>query len=467
MSDQRLDRRYFLAATAAGLSALGILASYTDRIAGDELPAVVATPLPTAPAAGPMIGHVDTDSVRIWFRPGDDHLDIRDWSCVLELGGRPAGTATAHADPAHDFTMVFQLGGLAANTRYRYQIYPSAEAARDDATTFGPFAASTAPDLEQQTRVVLGMGSCAPSDPNRVWQQIVDEGCEGFVFLGDTPYIDSSDLKVVREKHRRFLTQPEIATMIAQMPCWGTWDDHDFGGNDTHGDSAAKHACRTGFTEYRAHKEYGHRPDGSLQTARFGDGEGIYTSFRRGPLEVFLIDPRWFSRTEPSWADPEEPTCLGSAQWEWLRDGLKKSTAPFKALACGMIWDDKQNSESDDWHTYRHEREAIFDFIRDEEIAGCFLIGGDIHVSRALNYGPRVGYDLWQFIVSPLHGSTIPSLDTPHPCLVHHAVEPFVFLRLEADDRQTPATLTATWINREGKRIFEVALDEEQLAATR
>src|SRR5690606_33351930 len=131
---------------------------------------------------------------------------------------------------------------------------------------------------------------------------------EAFVFLGDTPYVDSSDLHVAREKHRQFLSQPGISEMVANMPCWGTWDDHDFGRNDGHGDFPGKHVCRTAFTEYRANREFGHKSDGSLQTDRFGEGRGIYTSFRRGSLEVFLIDPRWFSRTEPSWADPKQPT---------------------------------------------------------------------------------------------------------------------------------------------------------------
>ena len=85
-------------------------------------------------------------------------------------------------------------------------------------------------------------------------------------------------------------------------------------------------------------------------------------------------------------------------------------------------------------------------------------MGGDIHVSRALNYGPRVGYDLWQFIVSPLHGSTIPSLNVPHPSLVHSAVEPNVFLKMVADTTKKDPSLTSTWINRAGRRIFEVDL---------
>ena len=47
--------------------------------------------------------------------------------------------------------------------------------------------------------------------------------------------------------------------------------------------------------------------------------------------------------------------------------------------------------------------------------------------------------------------------------LVHSAVEPNVFARIEADTTVKPATLKATWINRAGERIFEVATTSTQL----
>ncbi len=436
--------------------------NYVRMVTSGAAPSVVATPMPPALPTGPMVGHVDAEMARIWFRPSEDQRRVPAWRCTVISGEGEEVTATKTPDADHDFTLLFDIEGLEPAKQYTYEITPST-AEEAALRSFGPYKFSTDTLDGTPSRVVLGLGSCAPSDPNYVWSRIVDEGCEGFVFLGDTPYVDSGDLKVAREKHRRFLSQPEIAKMIANMPCWGTWDDHDFGRNDGHGDFPGKHVCRTAFTEYRANLEFGHRADGQLQTDPFGDGRGIYTSFRRGPLEVFLIDPRWFSRTEASWADDQHPTCIGKVQWNWLKQGLKNSTATFKALTTGMIWDDKTNSEMDDWHTYRYEREAIFDFIRQEAIPGCFLIGGDIHVSRALNYGPRVGYDLWQFIISPLHDRIIPALDVPHPNLVHHALEPHVFLRLEVEDHATPATLKAEWINRDGKRIFAVNLDSTQL----
>ncbi|XVV12594.1 alkaline phosphatase D family protein [Actinoplanes sp. CA-131856] len=435
------------------------LAGYVSRVRAGTAPAVVPTPMPAQPPAGPLVGHTTETSVRLWARPGIDPAVYPSWQCVVRSGSATVAAVTAAVSEANDNTLLIDVTGLRPNTPYTFTISPPPAAAG-----FAPLTGSftTSPAASAPARVVMGLGSCAPSTPSAVWTRVVSEGCDSFVMLGDTPYVDSGDLAVARTKHRTFLVQPEIKQMIASMPIWATWDDHDFGGNDTDGTYASKKNTRTAFVDYRANATFGQNAGGTPLTSR-GDGQGVYTSFRRGPVEVFLLDPRWFSQTGPSWADPSKPTCLGQAQWNWFRAGLRASDATFKVIASGMVWDDKGNSEKDDWATYQHEKDALLDFITDEQIPGCVLLSGDIHVSRALNYGPRVGYDLWQFIVSPLHDSTIPSLNTPSPYLVHSAVEPHVFLKLVADTTVSPARLTATWINRAGTRLFEVALTAADL----
>ncbi len=435
------------------------LCQYVHLVKQGKAPDVVPTQPAKLQAAGPMIGHVDSENARLWYRPAEVHQGYANWVCELSRGDTITRTE-AVIDGDHDFTLHFNAGSLIPDTEYAYRIFPVDEerAWSEGWKTQGSFRTRPT-ESGSQDQVILGLGSCAPSVPDPIWSKILEEGCQGFVFLGDTPYVDSDQLSVARAKHREFLRQPEIAAMIRQIPCWGTWDDHDFGKNDGHGDFSGKHIARIAFTEYRANRNFGQDSHGEEQVHPFGEGRGIHTSFRFGPIEVFLLDPRWFSRTASSWADPSKPTCLGRHQWEWFREKLRSSDATYKAITTGMIWDDKKNSEKDDWETYSHERQAIFDLIRNEKIPGCFLIGGDIHVSRALHYGNTVGYPLWQFIISPMHGSTIPSLNVPHPALVHSAVEPHVFLKLVADEQQ----LRASWINREGKRIFEVELSAAEL----
>jgi len=74
-----------------------------------------------------------------------------------------------------------------------------------------------------------------------------------------------------------------------------------------------------------------------------------------------------------------------------------------------------------------------------------------------------VGYQMVQFIASPIHHKVIPSLNTYHPDLVRSAVEPHVFLVVEVDSTVTPAALRAELVNRRGERVFTYNLTIDDL----
>ena len=130
-----------------------------------------------------------------------------------------------------------------------------------------------------------------------------------------------------------------------------------------------------------------------------------------------------------------------------------------------MIWDNKKKGKSDDWMAYSHERTALFDFLGKNKISGAVLIGGDIHCSRLLRYKTeqQVGYPIHQFIVSPIHDGTIPSLNVPHPDLIKGAAVPHVWLRLEVDSSKTPPTLHAEWVQMNGRKMWDLELTQQQL----
>ncbi|MGW2539807.1 alkaline phosphatase D family protein [Kitasatospora sp. NPDC001574] len=467
------------------------LKGYVTQVRAGTAPAVDPTPMPTQlprePAVGPLVGHVDETTARIWARPGVDPVLHPDWKCVVRT---PTWEATFNGSisTANDNTLLVDVQGLQPNTDYTFTITPRSAAVFERLS--GSF--TTAPTAGAAAKVTLGVGSCVDTEPNYVWQKIIDQGCEGFVLLGDTPYIDSPTLGVARTKHRRFLEEPEVAAVVRRMPVWGTWDDHDFGGNDIDGRFAGKNNTRQAFIDYRANASFGHATNGSTPLTERTTGEGVYTSFRRGPIEVFLIDPRWFSQTGPSFANPAKKTCMGQVQWDWLRTKLMASTATFKVLASGMVWYDKIHTEKDDWNTYKHEKDAILNLIRTERIRGCVLLSGDIHVSRAVkNFDSTtsnplpVGYDLWEYVVSPLHGRTLgarfnvrtttepwnPNVLRPQwipdeaDPVKWSKDEPYTFLKLVADSTVSPATLTATWINRDGVEIHSQTRTETELTA--
>jgi len=408
---------------------------------------LLASAAGAAPPAvlGPVVGHVDHESARIWVRPNEaGNVTLH----VLAPDGTAMFENRAPARPDDDLCVVWHVPQLAAATDYRYAIRVGTEQKPVAEASF-----RTAADPGAASKAVLAFGSCASEKFPGVWERMAAEGVEALFLCGDTPYIDSSDLAKNRERHRAFIGQKGLAEFARSRPVLGTWDDHDFGGNDSDGTKVDRQTIRKVFTEYRALASFGE------------DGAGIYTSLRRGPVEVFLIDARYFSQTEPSFADPRKPTLLGKRQWAWLKRSLAASTAPFKVLATGMVWHDKPNKEKDDWQTYAHEREALFGFIGAEKITGVVLLGGDVHVSLRLEHPTRetAGYPLPEYVVSPLHDSLIPKLvPTGNPRLKWSAVEPNVFLRMEADSTGKLPTLTSTWIRMDGTRLHEHVIQADR-----
>ena len=431
----RITRREFGATAGAGLLLHSLLRGEAHADGVDSW-------------TGPMVGHVSETSARMWFRPATEGK----YTVVASDENGDVARDTNRSLVENDRCVNWTLSRLKSGSRYRYRILDEAGAVVAGDSDQHYF--DTAPDSSTPGKVCLAFGSCAHTKPSNLWSQMHEQGVQGLVMLGDTPYIDSTRLNTSRSKHRAFLQVPELAALVQKMPTWATWDDHDFGKNDSDGTLPGKENSRQAFLEYRANAEYGH-----------GD-EGIYTKFEYGPVEVFLLDTRWFARTEESPVDATKPTLLGKRQWKWLKEALKKSDASFKLIACGMIWDDKKNGESDDWGTYSHERSALFDFIGANDISGVVLIGGDIHCSRLLQYKTeeQVGYAIRQCIVSPIHDSTIPSLNVPHPDLIEGAAIPHVWLRVEVDSTQSPPSFKADWLQKDGQEMWSLELTETDVA---
>lgn len=317
----------------------------------------------------------------------------------------------------------------------------------------------SAHEVREPTRAVIALGSCAddrvfPSMP--IFDAIASEKPDALFLIGDTPYIDSTDLAVQRRRHAEFRNVPQLAALARATPIHATWDDHDFGLNDTDGKLAGKEQSRLAFLEANA-----------MHTAGNGS-EGVYSDVRVGPVHVFLLDCRWWAGTGPSFADASKPTLLGDDQWEWLKAGLAASDAPFKVLASGMIWNDAVRANKPDyWGAYPHEREALMRFIGEEKIKGVLLVGGDIHRSRAFIHPAaslQAPYAMLELTSSPLANNVHLNSKVPHPAMIAEAEETQMALILTVDGEAAPLRLTVRCIAHDGRELFRVERTLDQMS---
>ena len=410
---------------------------------------------------GPMVGRVTPYSAQIWARLPSAEPD-GSCKCRLLVENRDDRTLSrwnADSKPDSDWCVQWSVGGLRPATTYHYRIR------RDGDLVFGGDALTfTTPDVDatENVTVKLAFGSCAELDAgsSAVFRQMANTKSDAVVLLGDTPYIDSLYMNVMRRKHRRFLDIDGLRELIRSRPVYAIWDDHDYGGSDLDGTFDGKEASRKVFTEYRAHPPYGQ------------DGAGIYSSFRHGPVEVFLLDTRFFANIEKIPADRlpnrraggsgsndgDPPrSLLGNQQWQWLTAKLIDSTAPVKLLACGTAWHDVAPDKSDGWGAYSEERDALFEFVGEQQIHGVVLVSGDLHQSRVIEHQtiPVVGYTIVEFVSSPIHDHTEPDANTPHPGLIKHIDEGNVFLQVEIDTGTDAGLVTGRFINKDGDVLHE------------
>ena len=409
---------------------------------------------PTDPV-GPYVGRVKQSEAYFLYRPGPEEINLR--LTVMTPAGATVASQESMSLLANDYVAKFHITGLTAETEYRYKI-ERVESGR----TITLFAGND-PDHNFKTTpisrigkiVTAGFVSCVNDTTDQVWSEMANHNLDLLVLAGDSPYVDSKALPTIRRKHREFLQRPNLQNLIKNTSVIGTWDDHDFGLNGGNGVSTSdrKALTRQGFVEYRAHDQYGN-----------GSGEGIYHKADLGAIELFMLDPRWFSQTAASPINAGQSTCFGTEQWTWLLDALRNSEAPFKVLVQGQIWQDKKNGETDDMFTYWAERDALLNMIRDEKIPGVVLFGGDIHVARQLMHPRRVGYDLYDFIMSPGHKSVISSLNVYHPSLEWSREAQNQFLTMTADTTKSVPELTVKYLDQDGNLNREIVLTYDQLS---
>lgn len=399
---------------------------------------------------GPLLGHVDGQSMHVFARasePGEFTLHLR---AVVD-GAEVASRAIAAEE--HDLTLHFVTSGLDAGAAYEPRITHGGD------TVFprGRVVWSTAlPDDASASTVAFG--SCANERLFReqpIWGHIIARTPQALLLLGDTPYIDDGTTDGRRRRYREFLAFAPVRAALATIPTWTTWDDHDYATNDTFGAVEGSETARPVFVDYHAHASY-------------GDGErGIYTRFRRGPIEVFVLDTRSFADTEESPLASGSRTLLGARQIGWLQRELRASTATFKVLACGMVWNaGVRPNKPDCWGRWLPERDGLFRWLGSEHLAGVVLVSGDVHRSRVILHPTAniVGYDLPEFVTSPLAQYVIAANAVAVPGLVFDAGESHSCLFLTATRSATKSTLRAVFVAGDGREFHSHELTAEQLA---
>lgn len=339
---------------------------------------------------GPMVGAPGPGHFTIWVRASGgfdvilEYATNRDFTDVKQ-------SAPVRTSEDTDFCATLRAEGLQPATTYWYRLRFDGKLDRYQPL---PFKTKTAPAGVADFRVAFG--SCCRiqfDTEQRIFSVAQALEPDLFFWLGDNIYADSDNPDALSDLYRRQRNVDRLQGLMRTTPSLATWDDHDFGFNDSDGTNPIKDEALRLFRSYWPNPSFGEP-----------DNPGVYFKHSHGGVDFFFTDGR-YHRSPSKAPDGPDKTMLGAAQLRWLKGELKRSKAPFKVLVSGGGWSSaEENDGGDSWAVYQRERNDIFDYIRDQKIEGVFCISGDSHMGE-LNCIPRSaegGYDLYDMVSSPL-----------------------------------------------------------------
>jgi phosphodiesterase/alkaline phosphatase D-like protein len=377
---------------------------------------------------GPIIGGVTTNSARAaLFCSGPTLAGIElatDSSFTnSRLFQTPTNIASGNA-------ALIDLDSLQSNTKYYYRAIINGSPASDRRSFY------TYPCEGESTVFSFGMGSCM--NENRNDDEVFDEAknypLRFFMHVGDWGYPDdtddfpndndyfAADYNRVIQSYKDKYSYRYLSAFLKNVPIDYVWDDHDY----VNDNSSANTASHTDFGLINSTVIEDPFPPGTRRNAIKGyydmfpayapvdSSQGIYHKFRYGNIEVFVLDDR-ASRSPNTEAlvkvgnqwtfnPPAGHTIIGDAQREWLLEGLRTSTAPWKFVVTSTAFNKTYRNAIngllnlpslaglplaaaliDCWSGFPMDQDSILNAVNQGNIDGVIMMSGDTHTAAIDN----------------------------------------------------------------------------------
>lgn len=226
-----------------------------------------------------------------------------------------------------------------------------------------------------------------------ILQAIASKQPQFMLWLGDNVYYRESDWTsrsgmIHRYTHSRNI--PEASTLLANVPQFAIWDDHDFGPNNSDRSFIHKTISKEVFDLFWANP-----PQSNLTL------NGIANQFEWSDCQFFLLDNRY--NRAPNDRKDGVRTILGTEQLEWFKDALLTSSATFKFVAIGgQFLNSAPVFENYSANGFEKERQQIIEFIYTHQIKNVIFLTGDRHHSELTMLKQETQPIIYDLTVSPL-----------------------------------------------------------------
>jgi len=256
----------------------------------------------------------------------------------------------------------------------------------------------------------IAFGSCLGQDlPQPIWKRVLAVKPDVFVFLGDNVYSDTDDEKRLKAAYAKLAAQPGFQQLRKSTRILATWDDHDYGTNDSGGDFPEKAMSQQVFLDF-----FGVAKDSPRRRR-----DGVYHAEIFGPpgrrVQIILLDTRYNRSPLAFVPDPKDPTdggrytantdanatLLGAAQWDWLEEQLHE---PAQVRIIGSsIQVVNETAGGEKWANFPAERKKLFELLWANRNTGVIFISGDRHYAELEMMDGDIGYPVYDLTSSSLN----------------------------------------------------------------
>ncbi len=400
---------------------------------------------------GPVTGGVRPDAARVYVRttaPAAIVLQADDdpaFSSPLSFSGQTTSDL--------DTSVIIALSGLQADTRYHLRI--SVDGLQD--TVQASF--KTFPPVGSRKPLSLAVLSCQEYGSYNTFPSLVRQNPDLVLHTGDWTYPDYQlpgdhrmDTALLKISYQRRYSEPQMPASLRSSAYDYVVDNHDGIEARTNGTySWFERDTLTGG--YRNFIGFDPTPAGAFENMMYAyqayfpgypphdPADGMYHSYRMGNLEIFFVDVRNCGNAQDStyrfdsinqvwlWEPTPGQTLLGAKQFNWLLNGLRNSTADWKIMVSGVMFNRAFRKVAQvalalqgmffgaggqsgtgfrlaqgitaNWPGYIREQDSLLNFVRENNIRDLMVLSGHVHTNvmddgrnaglPELNTGPMAG----------------------------------------------------------------------------
>lgn len=291
--------------------------------------------------------------------------------------------------PDADGTVRLSVTGLTPNTQYYYGIEVDSVVDTEFNGEFRTLVAEGKPASYSFAAAACARNWSDSASFDAILAQTGPGGRKPLFFqhLGDLFYFAENTSVAVdfQDFHDRLMSSPKQNNFFGKIPSNYTWSDHDSGGSNHDGASAALPYAQVAYRS-------------RVPSPTLPDANGIYYSYVVGRVRYIVTDGRSFM--DPiAQTDDGDKSKLGDTQKTWFKARLL-DPEPVKVWIHEDAWMGTTYVGDDQWTAYATERAELAAFITANNVRVAY-IHGDLHALAADDSTNAVG-DFPIFCASPL-----------------------------------------------------------------